>query len=107
MSGERRGQVAVIFTSLRTGDDDAGYGAAASAMERLAAVEPGYRGFTAARGPDGIGIAVSYWADEAAAAAWRDNPEHTRIREQGRALWYERYELTVATVSRAYAWHKG
>jgi hypothetical protein len=38
MSGERTGQVAVIFTSVRTPDDDSGYGAAAEAMERSPAI---------------------------------------------------------------------
>lgn len=106
MSGERTGQVAVIFTSVRTPDDDSGYGAAAEAMERLAAQQPGYRGFTGARGADGMGIAVSYWTDEAAACAWRDNPEHARIRDEGRARWYQWYELAVTTVTRDYAWRR-
>lgn len=98
--------MAVIFTSMRTDDDDSGYGAAAEAMERLAAQQPGYRGFTGARGADGLGIAVSYWADETAALAWRDNPEHARIRDEGRARWYARYELAVTTVTRDYAWRR-
>lgn len=106
MSGERTGQVAVIFTSVRTAEDDSGYGAAAEAMGRLAAGQPGYRGFTAARGTDGLGIAVSYWTDEAAALAWRDNPEHARIRDEGRARWYQWYELAVTTVTRDYSWQK-
>ncbi|RHW18671.1 antibiotic biosynthesis monooxygenase [Sphingomonas gilva] len=106
MSGERTGQVAVIFTSVRTAQDDSGYGAAAEAMERLAAAQPGYRGFIAARGADGQGIAVSYWTDEAAAAAWRDHPEHARIRAEGRAKWYRSYELAVTTVMRGYSWTK-
>lgn len=104
MDGERTGQVAVIFTAVRTDNDADGYGAAAEAMERLAAAQPGYRGFIGARGSDGLGIAVSYWADEAAAIAWRDDLDHARIREAGRARWYQRYEVTVSTVTRGYAW---
>lgn len=106
MGGKRAGQVAVIFTSVRTGEDDAGYATAAAAMERLAAEQPGYSGFAGARGADGIGIAVSYWADEAAAIAWRDNPDHARIRDMGRARWYQSYELAVTNVTRDYAWHR-
>jgi heme-degrading monooxygenase HmoA len=106
MRGERTGQVAVIFTSVRTPEDDTGYGAAAEAMEQLAAEQPGYRGFAGARGADGLGIAVSYWANEATALAWRDNPEHARIRDEGRARWYRSYELAVTTVTRDYAWRK-
>ncbi|NJS13347.1 MAG: antibiotic biosynthesis monooxygenase [Sphingopyxis sp.] len=98
------GATAVIFLSQRSGEDDAGYAAAATAMEALAARQPGYVGFIAARGGDGIGIAVSYWADDAAARAWRDQPDHARIREQGRLRWYQSYSLAVATVARSYEW---
>ena len=71
MASERQGQVAVIFTAQRTLADDAGYAAAAAVMDRLAAEQPGYRGVASARGADGIGLTVSYWADEASAVAWR------------------------------------
>ncbi|MFM9827570.1 MAG: antibiotic biosynthesis monooxygenase family protein [Sphingomonas sp.] len=102
--GDRTGQTAVIFLSVRTAADEAGYGKAAAAMEELAAQQPGYCGFESARGPDGLGITLSYWADEASAIAWRDQPDHTAIRDAGRARWYERYEVVVAEVGRSYAW---
>ena len=96
-------EIAVIFVSARTGNDPGGYAAAAGAMERLAAAQPGYRGIRAVRGADGVGITVSWWADEAAALAWRDQPDHVRIREQGRERWYGWYDVTVARVLRRYA----
>jgi heme-degrading monooxygenase HmoA len=98
------GATAVIFVSQRNGDDDAGYAAAAAAMEQLASKQPGYLGFVATRGADRVGIAVSYWRDDAAARAWRDQPDHARIREQGRLRWYDSYSLTVAAVERSYNW---
>lgn len=104
---DRAGQIAVIFVSERTGDDDAGYAEAAAAMEALAAEQPGYRGIESARGADGLGITVSYWADEASAKAWRDQPDHAAIRERGRERWYTRYEVIVSEVSRAYSWTRG
>ena len=104
MQGRRKGQVAVIFVSVRTAGDDAGYAAAAAAMEPRAASQPGYRGIDSVRGADGTGITVSYWADDAAAKAWRDDPEHARIREAGRGRWYSRYDLVVAEVTRSYDW---
>ena len=104
---DRAGQIAVIFVSERTGGDDDGYARAAAAMETLAADQPGYRGIESARGADGLGITVSYWADEASAKAWRDDPEHTAIRERGRARWYTRYEVIVTEVARAYSWSRG
>lgn len=106
MNEDRTGQVAVIFTSRRTGDDPAGYDAAAAAMAALAAVQPGFRGMDSARGGDGVGITVSYWADEAAAIAWRGHAEHSVIREQGRARWYDRYRVMVTRIERSYAWDR-
>ena len=104
---DRAGQIAVIFVSERTADDDAGYAHAAAAMDALASRQPGYRGIDSVRGSDGLGITVSYWADEASARAWRDDPEHTAIRERGRAHWYTRYEVIVTKVARAYSWARG
>lgn len=106
MGSERAGQVAVIFTSRRSAADAAGYAAAAAAMDRLAAAQPGYRGMANARGDDEVGITVSYWADEASAVAWRGHPEHAAIRERGRGVWYDWYTVEVATVDRAYEWRR-
>ena len=92
---------AVIFTSQRT-PGDAGYGEAADRMAELAAKQPGYLGVESARGPDGVGITVSYWKDEASIKAWKLDLEHTAIRDKGRKQWYQAYELRVAKVERAY-----
>lgn len=101
------GAVVVAFVSQRRTDDDDGYAKAATAMEELAARQPGYLGFFAARGTDRVGIAVSYWQDDAAARAWRDQPDHARIREEGRLNWYDSYSLSVSTVERSYHWQRG
>lgn len=103
---QRSGAVAVIFTSIRNRADAPGYDAAAAAMAALAKVQPGYRGIDSVRGDDGAGITISYWADEAAAIAWRDQPDHAAIREAGRARWYDSYRVTVCTVTRDYAWSR-
>lgn len=102
----RTGQVAVIFVSKRTGEDEDGYLAAADAMAVLAAQQPGHAGMESVRGADGLGITISYWRDEASARAWRDQPEHVRIRELGRARWYEWYSLQVTRVERGYGWSR-
>lgn len=104
MQASRTGEIAVIFTSRRTREDDAGYAAAAAAMDALAAEQPGYRGMESARDPDGFGITVSWWADEASAVAWREHAVHARIRDRGRERWYSSYEVAVAQVSRSYRW---
>ncbi len=104
MQDDRTGQIAVIFTSQRTAEDAAGYAEAAAAMDALAAAQPGYRGIDSARDAGGFGITVSWWADEAAAIAWREHPVHTAIRDRGRARWYAAYEVAVAAVARSYRW---
>lgn len=107
MEGERVGQIAVIFASQRNAEDDAGYDAAAATMDALAAEQPGYRGISSARDAKGFGITVSYWSDEASAKAWRDHPDHARLRAAGRAHWYDSYEVVVAGVTRDYDWRRG
>ncbi|WP_244928874.1 antibiotic biosynthesis monooxygenase [Nocardioides sp. W7] len=92
---------AVVFTSLRT-EGDRGYAAMAERMDRLAAEQPGYLGIEAARDPGGLGITVSYWVDDAAAAAWKQVAEHLVAQERGREVWYADYRVRVATVGRAY-----
>lgn len=106
MSIPPSGAIAVIFVSGRGDADPEGYAAAAEAMGRAAAARDGYLGIDSARGSDGVGITVSWWRDEAAALAWRDDPEHARIRETGRAKWYDWYRVTVATVERGYEWRR-
>lgn len=106
MTYPREGQVAVIFVSQRTDEDADGYSEAAGAMAALAAVQPGYAGVESVRDSGGLGITVSYWVDDASAKAWRDNPEHARIRDLGRARWYDWYVLEVTRVERGYRWSR-
>lgn len=98
------GAIAVIFAAQHSGRDAEGYGVMADAMDALAARQPGYLGMDHAGGEGGFGITVSYWADDASAKAWRDNPEHRAAREAGRDRWYEHYTLHVARIERGYAW---
>ena len=94
--------VAVIFTSVRPPGDD-GYAAMSAAMDRLAAEQPGYLGIEAAR--DGLGITVSYWADEASAQAWKQVAAHVVAQQRGRETWYADYRVRVAVVHRDYGPH--
>ena len=71
--------VAVIFTSVRSDNDDDGYAEAAQKMIALAEQQPGFRGMTSARDPmTRCGITVSYWADDASARAWKAVAEVVR-----------------------------
>lgn len=90
---------AVIFTSkLRPSAE--GYGDTAARMVELANNEPGFLGIESARGTDGVGITVSYWDSLDAIAKWREHAEHKLVQAQGRASFYERYDLRVSRVVR-------
>lgn len=97
---------AVVFSSQRSGRDDAGYGAMAERMVELAQQQPGFLGMESTRGVDGFGITVAYRESEAAIGAWRQHAEHTAAREQGRRDGYDHFELRVARVERAYGWDR-
>jgi len=96
----------VIFTALRT-EGDHGYGAMADRMTALAAQQPGYIGVESTRDPEGFGITVSYWQDEAALAAWKAEAEHLLAQKLGKTRWYSYYTLRIARVERAYEGPRG
>jgi glutathione S-transferase len=75
-------------------------------MDALAAEQPGYVGIDSVRSPSGEGITVSYWADDAAARAWKARAEHVAAQTLGRERWYASYQLRVATVEREYAFER-
>ncbi len=93
---------AVIFTSKRNSSDDHGYGVIAQRMVDLGSRYAGFLGIESARGPDGVGITVSYWRDEAAILAWTRDPEHEKAQLAGQHNWYADYHVRVAKVERAY-----
>ena len=101
-----KGAVAVIFVNRRNAYDSEGYGETAEAMDKAAAKQPGYLGVDSVRGADGVGITISYWADEDAARMWRADLSHRDAIEQGQRDWYDRYEVIVAEVTRSYDWQR-
>ena len=94
---------AVIFTSLRTECEAREYDEAAQRMLDLVGQQPGFLGVESARGDNGLGITVSYWASEAAILAWKDHPQHREIRERGRSTWYRQCTTRVSRVEREYS----
>lgn len=93
---------AVIFTS-RLSEDTDGYDDMAAKMEALATGQTGFLGIESARGPDGLGITVSYWASREDIARWREDIEHRAAQDQGNRRWYAHYDIRIARVERAYA----
>ncbi|KPW32668.1 Antibiotic biosynthesis monooxygenase family protein [Pseudomonas amygdali] len=96
---------AVVFTSLRTPDEGQAYADAAQRMVELARQQPGFLGVESARGEDGLGITVSYWSDETAILGWKQHAEHTEVREQGRARWYQAFTTRICKVERDYSFN--
>jgi heme-degrading monooxygenase HmoA len=96
---------AVIFTSRRNEQPGDGYGETAEAMFALAQSQPGFLGFDTAR-TDGLGITVCYWDSEEHIAAWKAQADHLAAQREGRARWYDAYELRVARVERAYGFER-
>ncbi|MCC6468842.1 MAG: antibiotic biosynthesis monooxygenase [Alphaproteobacteria bacterium] len=47
-------------------------------------------------------VSLSFWRDEAAVKAWREQLDHRAVQELGRAEIFARYRLRVAEVLRDY-----
>lgn len=92
---------AVIFAALRSGADD-GYAAMAERMSAMARAHPGCIGIETTRNPDGFGITVSYWRDEASISDWKADARHLVAQQLGKDRWYTHYTLRVARVERHY-----
>ncbi|QOD61188.1 antibiotic biosynthesis monooxygenase [Polaribacter haliotis] len=94
---------AVIFSTILA-DDISGYIEAANRMEELAKQQKGYLGIESARNE--IGITVSYWQSLDDIVTWKNNVEHTEVRNLGREKWYKKYQLRICKVQREYGFEK-
>jgi heme-degrading monooxygenase HmoA len=88
---------AVIFTSQLSDHTD-GYRELADRMVELATQQTGFLGIETARGTDGIGITVSYWASLPDIAAWKRHAEHAVAQQRGRTEFYRDFRLRIAVV---------
>ncbi len=93
---------AVIFTAQRAHGDHHGYSTMADQMTALAAEQPGYLGIESTRDDTGLGITVSYWADERTLKSWKQVAKHLLAQKLGKDRWYEYYTVRVAKVERHY-----
>jgi len=91
---------AVIFSSIRTDQDEKGYEAMAKRMTELAKTQPGFLGLETARSE--IGLTISYWKDKEAIHQWKSNSEHLLAQEYGKNKWYKSYKIRVAKVEYEY-----
>lgn len=95
---------AVIFTSLKTGNDPGGYSEMSGKMFELAALQNGFLGVESAR--EDIGITVSYWKSEEDILSWKKNMEHLVAQKSGIEKWYQYYTVRVCKVERQYMFEK-
>ncbi len=91
---------AVIFSSIRTNDNQQGYMEMAQQMQDLAKKQPGYLGMESAR--EQIGITVSYWESLKAIADWKANTDHFFAQQKGIKDWYASYTVRICLVEREY-----
>jgi heme-degrading monooxygenase HmoA len=96
---------AVIFTSMRNGDDPEGYDEMAMSMYALASQQPGFLGVEMVH-EGAAGATISYWATEDDVAAWGRHVEHLVAQRLGRERWYDGYELRVARVDRVSSYRR-
>ena len=73
-------------------------------MEVLAKKQNGYLGIESARGD--VGITVSYWESLEAIRSWKNQFEHSLIREKGREKWYQKFQVRICKVERDYGFEK-
>ena len=98
----------VVFRNRKRADiDAAAYSVDAERMAALAAAQPGYLSFKSYTADDGEVVAISEWADEAAARAWGRHPDHAPVQGKGRAEYYEDYTLFACAEPRVHRFDRG
>lgn len=80
-------------------------------MDELASQQDGYLGIESVGAPgDRPGevksITISYWTTEKSMRAWKRNLEHLGAQKKGKVEWYDRYEVRIGFVERAYSFDR-
>ncbi|MBY6185102.1 antibiotic biosynthesis monooxygenase [Marinobacter hydrocarbonoclasticus] len=47
-------------------------------------------------------LSLSFWRDETALSAWRNDLDHCLAQQQGKEKWFDSYRIRVAQVQRDY-----
>lgn len=96
----------VVTFSSQLSDDTDGYGKTAGRMVELALAQPGCLGVESTRDRTGFGITLAFFESEEAIRAWKRHSEHAQAQRMGRTAWYQRYQVRVARVERAYEFER-
>jgi len=92
---------AVVFVSTFAAADSTYADTATELLQRVRTI-PGFLGVDSARGHDGLGITVSYFATTEAIDQWRNDPIHQAGRTAGRDRWYDQFTVHITQVQRSY-----
>jgi heme-degrading monooxygenase HmoA len=91
------GNYAVIFSYKRS-DDLTGYQEMDDLTMRLAAETPGYLGYEVTGDGTKHAIFISYWQNEEAINAWRNNITHQKAKQLGKSTWYDWYHSMICKI---------
>lgn len=95
---------AVIFhADIAQRDDE--YFATAKQMRELALNHYGCVDFIATT-EGNREMAISYWPSLEHIQRWKQNAEHLRAQQQGKARWYTAYKVEIVEVLRSYSTHE-
>jgi heme-degrading monooxygenase HmoA len=98
------GQVITVFRSRLREDGAAAYYEHSDRMSQLARTMPGYVEHKVFVADDGERVTLVTFADRDSHDGWRTHPDHRAAQQAGRAGYYTRYSIAVATVERTAAW---
>ena len=90
---------AVIFTSIQTQNIE-GYFEMSQRMVELAKLQPGFLGYSSAKGVENV--TISYWQTLDNIANWKSQSEHLKAQLKGRNEWYNWYNVRICKVEREY-----
>jgi heme-degrading monooxygenase HmoA len=99
--------IAVIFEVVPSAEGFAAYLARAAELTPLLAQVDGFisvERFACVGDPSKL-LSLSFWRDEEAVRAWREQEQHRAAQGAGRAGLFEHYRLRVACVIRDYGLH--
>ena len=95
--------VVIVFRArLRDGVDATRLAAAGARMYELASAMPGFLSYKDYAAEDGETLTLVEFASEATLLAWRNEPEHLAVQQQGRDEFFLDYHIQVCEPRRAY-----
>lgn len=86
---------AVIFTTIRTGNEEEEYQELNSELISLAENIEGYLGIESS-----AGLSVSYWSSLQSIGEWKNNTRHLYAQKKGYSSFYESFKTRVCLVER-------